>query len=194
MPSPDLILDENHQYWVDGRPQLGLNEILLQAGLIEEKWYTEDAKERGSEVHRVIAELLLERQVPVPRSIQGYFQAAMKFLNQSGFLADHVEESVHSPTYQFCTTPDAWGAVQDKPAIVEFKTGQPAKWHGLQLAGQALAINDSASRDKKAWLAFQRFGVYLADTGKYRVVHYQSSDDLGVFLAALTICRWKGAL
>jgi len=170
MASPDLILDEKHAYWVDGKPAPGVNEILKDVGIINDQWYTEDARERGTETHKAIAYYLTNSTMPplLLPEVKGFFQAAVRFLNDCQFVVQCAETSVYSPNYHYCTTPDAWGTARGKPAIVEFKTGQPARWHGVQLAAQALAINDSASsREKHVWVAYQRVGCYLDERGKY---------------------------
>lgn len=197
MVAGELLLDENHTYWLGGKPVPSVSKILQEAGLIDDTYFTEDHRERGTNVHKAISHFLTTNTMPdfLAPDEEGYFKAAFRFLKQCLFEVKHVEHMVYSPTYNFAGTADAVGLLNGKWAVLDFKTGTPGRIHGLQLAGYAMALNDGlAVANTRAWVAYQRIGVYLNARAKYKIVNYNSSDDLGVFLACLTVTRWKGGM
>jgi hypothetical protein len=68
--------------------------------------------------------------------------------------------------------------------ILDLKSGDPASWHRLQLAGYIYASKAQHGR----------LCVYLNALGMYRVKEFGDPEDESVFLSALRMVRgWEAA-
>lgn len=173
--------DTKHEYRVDGMVVPSVTQILKCAGLIDARWYTDEAAIRGTYLAEATA--LDDRgeldesslaQVLVP-----YVEAWRKFRRECGWEVERIEWAVSSPRGYAGridrTFVDAAGRI-----VADLKTGHPEPWHGVQLAGYAACC-----------AANRRLGIYLTDEAKYNVVEYDNYDDFEVFSAALAITGWR---
>lgn len=135
--TPGLQFDaETHRYSLAGCPLASVTQILKARGLIDDRWFTEEARERGSFVHQAI-EYLNYGDLDwssIPDEYRGYVDAWALFLADAGFEPCGAELALGSAVNGYAGTLDAYGLLNGKPALVEAKTGALAPWHFVQLA------------------------------------------------------------
>jgi len=208
-----IELDQaTHRYFVDGEEQLGVTRILQLCGFIDDRWYTEYGRWRGSAVHRAthyFDEGDIDRRTLDP-VIKPFVADWKAFREATRFMPVEIEQPVFEPTYGYCGTPDrigffalsdlakffSWEKVKGllgktEPAaepnvIVDIKAypgGQVPWWVRYQLAGYGRA------RDPKR--VFHRFAVVL--TGEtHKVKDYpldEYVEDVNDFLSCVRVAR-----
>lgn len=183
--NPDL-----HEYTAGGRRVPHVTGILKTAGLVDDRWFTEWARERGSVVHKLCElddEGDLNESTVDPRLV-GYLAAWRAFRLETGFVPAEVERKVHAASLNYCGTLDRVGTLRGKPdlVILDIKTGAPSRATGLQLAAYQRAYQETTG----LWAA-RRWAVHLAEDGAYTLIQYRDVNDWKVFLAAATVAGWK---
>lgn len=176
-----LTLDVDHRYWLDGAELLGCTTALKGVGMIDARFYNDEAQLRGSWVHDRIEQLLVGgfgriRQKDVR---MGYVEAADKFLKDHKVEPLNVEMALADPLLRIAGKPDLiglWtrpGHTEERFVIADWKTGQPEKWHRYQTAWyEKLAkINNLVN------LLTDRVGVYLRADGTYTTRMHEDRTD-----------------
>jgi len=143
--------------------------ILTDAGLIDNRWYSEEARDRGSAVHE-----LCERYASGIRADDsGRELADLEYVN--AFAAWMRKEKVYALKTEcviynqvgyevYGGTFDLLALIDGRRVLVDLKTGAKAKWHYKQLAGYGLGkFNDDDSPVNPDALAV----LYLKANGKY---------------------------
>ena len=184
---PEIVFqEEGHIYTVDGKSIPSVTTILKACGLIDTTWFTEGATTRGTYVHQ--ATELLDRddldESSLDPVLTPYVDAYRRFKQETGFVIDDIEKRVHNATYGYAGTLDRTGTfIGDKTkSIIDIKTGQPAKWHGVQLAAYALCFGSEV---------LNRYGLYLSNTGSYKLERFKDRQDANIWLACLTLYKWR---
>jgi hypothetical protein len=186
----DLRFDpQEHRYYLEGRELPGVTRVLRLAGYVDDRWWTNFSRDRGSAVH-LACELddrgILDEATVDPR-IAGYLDAWRRFTADTGAVWEQIEEHVMCPVYRYAGTPDRIGAVSRCVAIVDIKTGDPGQAAKVQTAAYARA----------AGLTCDRLVVQLSRDGTYRVHRFElttNRHDFAAFTAALTVLRWRGEI
>lgn len=179
-----------HRYTTpEGKPLLSVTQILKLAGLIDDRWFTEEACWKGSVVHKV-CELDCKGTLDessVDPAAAGYLAAWRAWKNAVGFKALEIEQPMANDRY--AGTPDRTGSVgYGHYAVVDLKTGSTAKWHSLQLAAYGALAFPPWPR------AARRFTVRLQDDGRYITTPYEDfSTDWAAFQGALAVANWRMA-
>ncbi len=160
----------------------------------------EAASQRGTAVHKACEiwdrhkffgepELDMNTVDPV---VLPYLEGWWKFLDETGFVPTHIEYPVTSERYGYVGQPDRFGIFPDKRlSQIEIKTGvkvAPDTW-GLQTSAYDHAFCEMEGLKDSP---YERKVVQLDKEGKYKVHTYDDPHDLTVFLAFLTIHKWKG--
>lgn len=190
---PALRFDEKeHRYFLGERELPGVTSRLKLAGMIEDGWFNEKARDRGTAVHYATEyddlgilkeETLDERAVP-------YLEAWRAFRRETGWEnVEFPELPVCSPTLGYATKIDRVGNLRGKLSVLNLKTGQRAPWHGAQLAGEAIAYCEW--RGLSSTFKVQRLSLYLANDGTYRLHVHENRIDFERFKAAVVIAAWK---
>jgi len=191
----NLTFDErSHTYRVDGQVVPSVTQILEHAQFVDPTGFTEVSRSRGALVHRSVELYDLGRMPRNPGvpEVQGYLEAYIRFKEESGFVDRESEVRLGSALYRFAGTLDKVGAFHlpgsqaGIEAIVDIKTGEPARWWGMQLAGYQ--ILDQERTRGSIWR--RRFDLQLHEDATYNLVEQRSPADRGVFLAALTCWHW----
>lgn len=111
-----------------------VTEVLHSVGLIDDRWYTDGAADRGSKVHlacRYLAEDRLDWDSVDPE-IEGYVRSYDRFLNFTAITVRCVEVQQYDEALKFCGTFD----LEAKSGwVLDLKTGGEAKWHRAQVGG-----------------------------------------------------------
>ena len=199
MPSPSFTFDPiAHIYYLDGVEIPGVSDALEEGGLKHSYGGFQEAQWRGLHVHNA-CELLdlgdLDWNSVYPQWL-GYVKSWERFKEEYGFINELVEFQTYHPAYHYGGTIDRRGRCSGitldynhltpgRRVLADLKTGAPEDWHRFQLAGyQALRFED--------WKDDLRLGIYLQEDGSCaKYVKYEQSEDLRLFLAALTITHYK---
>lgn len=183
--------DEAHRYWLpDGREALGVSAILKAAGLIDDRWFNEEAALRGTFVHAALEYLDAGELVEdsVDPAIAGYVAAYQRFLRECPSVGRIVlsEAALGDLVLGYAGTVDRVRYVGDALAVIDFKTGAPCSWHPIQLSAYAALVKTYSQH-----AIVQRWGLYLRADGGYTFKQYTDRRDWDVFRAALLIATYK---
>ena len=185
----DAILDkETHTYTVDGHARDGVSTVLRNTGMVETRWWNEEARQRGTDVHLAIE--LYDRGVLdwdlIDAEWLPYIEAYQQFHVDypRGVEILEIERSIGNGEY--AGTPDRLVRMMTTPGSqrrrcdLELKTGGPVHWHGLQAAAYALLWGRGCAAAI----------LYLAKTGRYRLEWTTPQDSLDWY-ACLQLYRRK---
>jgi len=176
----------------DGKQIPGCTEILTKAGYIDNRWYNEEARDRGSAVHDLCERYAMgERKDKKGRNLAEleYVNAFATWMRDMGAYAIMTECLV-------CGEHNGrkWGGKFDllceidrQRVLIDIKTGVKAKWHPIQLAGYSLArIENTEGKplvnpDRVATLYIHADGTYKEN----RVTGLDFVDSINKFREAL---------
>lgn len=188
-----LVLDTStHRYSFDGRPVAGVTEIICGLGIVDSRWFTEYARERGTAVHDA-AHLLVQGRLDwtsVDPRIVGYVNACAKFLDEAmvpigapSVLAEHL---LYSRAYGYAGKMDLSAPVfAGDLAVIDYKSGGLGEGVGLQLAAYEEPLREELGLRKP----LRRMAVQLRADGTYKKTDYNSRNDFGHFAACALIYR-----
>jgi len=184
---------DSHEYREDDGTLIpSVTQSLKAAGVIDDRWYTAEARDKGSAVHKLCERYAQgERLDKHGRPLRDLpcVNAFARWVDDYRPWAIATECRVYHKINgkPYAGTFDLLAAIQGKRSLIDFKTGAPAKWHAVQLAAYAMArivnkdgeiIADFVNPDKIAVL-------YLKADGSYRYASIPGSR----FVEA--IAEWK---
>jgi hypothetical protein len=187
-----LTFDEElHEYRWDGIVKPSVTQCLSRLhdfGMVA-KDVMEAACVRGSYVHS-LCEYHDQNDLD-PSSVgiyQGYLDAWIRFCADYKANWAGIEVRGYSERYGFAGTWDRHGLLNGMPWVVDVKTSVASHpvW-GLQTAAYRQLL---AERDPY-WLLARRATVQLKPDGTYKVIEWNSPDDLPVFLALISLINWS---
>lgn len=185
--------EDSHTYTLGGRKMLGVSEIIQSAGLKDFSRIPPDvlahACARGRAVHAA-CEFFDQNDLDwdtVSDEIKPYVVAWQRFKSDCPIEWADIEKPLYHATFGFAGTPDRI-AVAPGRAVYDIKTYAPDAVTGVQLAAYSLLrFGPQPSFDEP-----KRVAVWLKKDGKYRVTEYSDRGDESVFMACLTVCKFKG--
>jgi len=159
-----------------------VTQILKRAGYIDDRWFSEEARDRGSAVHT-----LCERYAHGVRfdnaerslaSLQ-YVNAFARFIADFGVYAIDTETIVYGEIngHHYAGKYDLLAEIHGKRVLIDLKTGARAKWHHIQLAAYAMQTNPHSAMD-----------LYIKPDGTYNaswLTPGQLVDGIRLFKSAL---------
>ena len=177
----------SHKYALNGRELISVTQAIREAGLMDDAWWTEESRLRGEYVHRAIllhheGDLAEDALDPV---LQPYYTAYQKFLSETGFVADAVEERICDPVLGYAGTLDLRGhfpTTRSGVDLLDVKTGAVPPTVGIQLAAYARALPASI---------VHRWALNLQGDSTYRLVRCTDANDLKLFFSCLAIAQFK---
>lgn len=174
--------DAAHAYSYADEQWPGVSTLLHFGKHVETKWFTEEARSRGTRVHHATLGIDYDcaDSLELASDISGEVAAYKRFLRE--IRPDYLcaEEPRWHKTLRFAGRPDRiCRRIRGFPGILEIKTGHEADWHALQLAGYQL-LHPAGAR----WV------VYLLPTGRYRLRRHDNPADYGRFMRTLNE-YWK---
>ncbi len=183
----ELTFDsKKHRYFVDGKPVLSVTQYLKLAGCIDDEWYTEGGRQRGSAAHTAIHYLNendLDRNslhsIVVP-FVAGYD----KFVADTGFVPKLVEHRIYDPIYGVTGTLDVTGTWKLSPGniIIDYKTGTIEDHVALQLAAYEAGLPER----------HRRFALQLKPDATYKLSkEYTDRNDIKIFRSMVVEVNWK---
>lgn len=187
---PDLTFEAaGHVYRYDGRIVPSVTQILE---VVDECWRVpvdvlERAGRLGTAVHLAceLDDLDDLDETSVDPVIAPYLAAWRRFRSETGFAPDLIEHRVHHRSMGYAGTLDRVGTLFERRSLIDIKSGEEWPSHGPQTAAykEALATEGEKVSD--------RYAVYLRDDGTYRLRKCEDKSDWAVFLACLTIRKYK---
>lgn len=159
-----------------------VTEVIKAAGMMgDTSWYTEEARDRGTAVHKAcwyLAENDLDLTTLDPRVAPRVAQF-QEWLQQTRVEIHECEKAVKDDVHVYRGTADILAYVSDCLSIIDIKCGPPQPWHGVQTAAYANAIGGA-----------RRFNLYLTDTD-YKFIESTDRDDWKAFVGALSTFHWR---
>lgn len=176
-----------HQYREDGKLLPSVTQVLQWAGYFNPRFFQAAASRRGTLVHEATAELDRgdSRLNDFNRSKLGGFLLAWELWKRKvkpEMMA--VEKIVGGLEVGCAGTVDRLVRIDGMVYVVDLKTGNPAAWHRLQLAGYCHCLQES----------YRRMTVYLNAIGQFRFKVFEDSREVVEFREALRMVQsWQAA-
>lgn len=188
---------ENHIYRVNGRVIPNNTSILDDQGVSDISGIPEERLKYKSALGLAVHYCIhlhesgnLDEDSIDPR-IAPYFSAYKKFCEVNRFEPRHTELMLYSAKWQFCTTIDLQGPLTlggvESESLIEIKNVwamQPSC--AIQTAAQQIAFEENHDIKIK-----KRYGLQLKPSGNYELIPYTDPNDKQIFLAALTVYKWR---
>ena len=193
----------DHTYWVKTLDRWhrvpGVNEIVRAAVAEAARFYTEEARRRGTAVHEALALHLSQRGLDWSTLEEGHAQyvaegvLALEIASAKPML---VEEILYEPELGFAGRPDFIGSLfgSQTASVVDHKTGSVPKIAGLTTAGYGLLARRLSARLPMPPLGydFRRYALELRP-GYHRFIGLHDTTeghlDEARFLACLDLYR-----
>lgn len=190
---------EDHSYWLGKNRLIGVSEAIQAAGLKDFSQIPpealEHARKRGTAVHAACHYLDdgdLDWATVSPE-IEPYVLAWERFKADTGVILNEIEHPRYHATFGFAGTPDrivtfvGHNGFLDRKGTLDIKTYKPDIVTGVQLA----AYSFLEFGPQRAYDTPKRWGLELKDDGKYSLTEYTDRGDEAVFMACLTVCKFK---
>ena len=190
-----IRLDDEHRYWVGDRQVPGVTATLQDAGLVDFSGVPpdvlEEARVRGTETHRA-TQLDDDGQLDertLAENVRPRLQAWRDFRAERQFEPIVIEQIVYSQRHYFGGTLDRVGIVPpNRIILLDLKaTYVIPRSVGPQTAAYQLAYNEGL----ETMPIDERWCVHLRADGRYEVHPLTDPMDRAVWLAALTLARWR---
>ena len=184
--------EDGHKYFLGDQQLPSVTQILEGVGIIDKRFYAPGSDQRGRYIHKMTelddtGELAEEN---VKDDLRGYLEAWRKWKTDHDAEILDSEYKVYHPYYGYAGTIDK--VIGGKHLhIADIKSGQPEKWHVLQLTAYFqcfLAMpNEKRWKNKDVHL----LNIYLKDDGSYKTV--KSDPNIPMWEAILRVWKWKEA-
>lgn len=168
---------ELHEYSENGVIIPSVTQILQNAGYIDARWFTAEARDRGSAVHTLCERYAKgERQDSTgkPLAYREYVNSFCSwFLDNRPYLI--ASECIVSHTLngkRYAGKFDGIYEIGGRRILVDVKTGAKAKWHPIQLVAYSLAeLNEGTKVNPDAMM-----DLYLKPDGTYRECYVTGAE------------------
>lgn len=164
----------------------GVTDILTAGGLIDTRYFTDEARDRGTRV-AVYTSLddegdLDELAEPVQPYIR-YIQAWRSFLKERRATVVHNEKAFYDKTYRYAGTVDRVVGIDGALWLIDIKTGGLYPSYGPQTAAYANLVGGIRHNNRMA--------VLLKPNGSYVPKRYKDPGDWSVFASALVLYHFR---
>ena len=183
---PELLLDENHHYTLDGKPLDGLTSTIAEAGLMG-NFGSEWHMDRGSKIH--LATEYFDKgtldESTVDPQIQGYLESWKRFRADQNYIPIDIER-------QFFNSVLLVGMTIDRlPGPCDLKSGSSEPWHILQISLHWSTLIGLGLKD----MAKSPMDIYLDPDGgppKIKLYSYlELKEAYQVYCSMLHFIRWR---
>jgi len=183
----------SHTYSLDGRKLPNVTSILsplsVYAGIPQH--LLEAAAQRGNDVHKACELYLwdLLDEESLCDEYKSYLAGFKKFLHETRFQAEQVEERVYHKTLLYAGTLDMGGLLpsgkKTRRALIDIKTTFALLASvGPQTAAYAEAWNSMHDKDQHF---VERFGLQLKADGTYKMLPFNHPSDMTIFRSCLNV-------
>jgi len=192
----DIIFKpETHEYFINGIKVPHPTGILENVGLTDFSKVPparlEIARKFGTAVHKAceLYDKGILDEAKLDPKLKPYLDAWKKFIGDTGFKNELIEEVIGSEKYMFAGTLDRRGILKGMRTIVEIKSTYDldTKTTAIQTGAYIIAHNEMYKQQK----ATRRAGVLLKPDGNYKIEHFTKSNDMNVFLSCLSVANYK---
>ena len=191
-----ITLDDQHRYWLGTRQLPGVTATLQDAGLVDFSGVPpdvlEEARVRGTETHRATAldDAGQLDETTLAENVRPRLAAWRAFRAEREFEPILIEHLVYSARHGFAGTLDRVGIVPPSTTVLlDLKaTYVIPRSVGPQTAAYQIAYEEAGN---DAMPITERWCVHLRGDGRYKVHPLTDPMDRAVWLAALTLARWK---
>lgn len=177
MPSLPFRFDaRTHEYIAldTGEVLPHITGMLLATGRINDAWFTQDGRERGSAVHKLTADYDMGA-LDVADCASRYRDRLLGYVGFSERVKPEVltvEEAIVHPVHRYAGRPDRVVKIGGVVGILEIKTGAFEELHCLQTALQAILVAADhclKPEDLGRWV------LYLRDKGKFKLESHKAT-------------------
>lgn len=180
------FLAQSHQYYLGERELPSVTTILKAQGLIDDRWFNEEARLRGEYVH--LASHYLDdgdlAEETVHPDYLPYLQAYMRFVALMKPSWEYVEHRVYDETYGYAGTLDRAGVLSNGwRGVVDLKSGIVPPSVGPQTAAYKRCL--------PAPHTWKRMALQLKADGSFVIHELTDRRDEAIFLAALAVVNFK---
>lgn len=152
-------------------------------------FYAPGSAQRGTDVHQIFALAVghhagLCETPDVPTEYDGYYQAILRWIGHVNPQPSSIERRMRHKLYPYAGTPDFIGTIAEHFGVLDLKTGDPAKWHRIQICAYQKMLDKAA----KQWI------LYISNDGTFKQVLVKPSPrEWAVFMNGLSILQWREA-
>ncbi len=194
---PRLRFDDvEHRYFLDDHELISVTTALKEAGMVDTRNWTEEARVRGAYLHRAIhlyATGELEAGTIDP-GLEPYFVAFRTFLDETRVTFEYVEQRVCDPVAGYAGTLDAIVCWPDdvrgltRRVLIDWKSG----WFPPMAGPQTAAYLRCARTWYPTGTFISRAGLHLQGNGTYRTFPFTDIvQDEHDFMAALRVAQFR---
>lgn len=187
-PIVDFIAS-THRYYLGERELPSVTAVLKEAGLVDDRWFTEEARLRGTYVH--LACHLIDDDDLAPDSLDPaldpYIAAYTRFLELTKPEWVYVEHRICDVAQGYAGTLDRAGTftINGHKTLIDIKSGSVPPWVGPQTAAYRRCLPEPHT--------WKRAALQLKADGSFTLHELTDRRDEAVFLAALTVVQFKRA-
>lgn len=184
-----LTFDEvEHRYRYDGREVPSVTQILSEFGMVNDAWYREFHRWRGSVVHKCceLDDLNDLDDSSVDPRVLGHLDAYRNFRRDFQFEPVAIERRIYHPLARYAGTYDRAGVIGKHLVLLDLKSGAPAPAAALQTAAYAACFERSQ--------LFRRIALWIKADGNYQVKEYKVQDyarDWTIFQGLAAAYWWR---
>jgi len=162
-----------------------VTEILRAAGLVDDRWWTEEARDLGTKVHKAahyLAEGTLDWDTVDPR-VASRLASYQIFLDEMKPEILAIEETVTNELYRYIGHLDIRLRLHGREGVLDIKPPGKYPWHPIQLSLYAGCFPRKLAR----------WNLHLNDEGnRPKLIEHRNRRDWEIAKAAITIAAWKG--
>lgn len=181
-----LTFDQpTHTYRLNGKKIDSVTQVMKLGGLIDDTWFTEFGKIRGTAVHEaVLFDIQCDLDLnSINEKIKGYVEGWFNFKRDSGIspIKELCEKRMYHPLYQYTGTPDIFCRLNGRYAVVDVKTGDTS----------TAAVQTAAYAEFPVLKGYvpDRFSLRLFPNAKYKLNHHNDRKDFLTFLQCLGMVK-----
>jgi hypothetical protein len=189
----NIVCNENHEYFVDGKLTPGVTEIMAAEGLIDLRKIPisvlEPARALGTEVHRV-CELWDKQKLDIRKVdpvILPYLKAWLLFLKDIGPEFVEIEEMIYSKMYNVCGKPDRIARIKGREGLLDLKSTTTLQPSIKIQTGGYLKIWEEFRKRK----LYFRWAIQLKPDGTYKIEKHLDYIDSMRAISAFVLYQYK---
>lgn len=177
--------------------------MLALAGLVDSWWFTQESRDRGHTVHCIGEQALRNEPITVAPTYSGYavaVKAAVSTLKIRPICIERrlLYHDINGRPDVIGWIPEPVGRIPAGPIIGDFKSGDPAPTHSIQLGFYEILADLTPDLraelpSKFQNLPWQRVGMYVKPTGRFKLKHYTDPNDKRIAAAIVDLVRWRAA-
>lgn len=180
---------DEHAYYDEAGARLpNITSMMLRAGIVDDRWFTEESRDRGTAVHILAARYdlgVLDVASYDDLRYKGWLLAYVDAMRKLRPTWDRIEQPMACRRPRFAGTPDRVGHAWKLHTIMELKSGPPSKSQQVQTALQAILVADHGGLPAEH---YQRLCLHVDKRGRFKLDHHKNLRDFDVARDVLRQC------